>query len=85
MQEGIVNISFVEHSEHLSNEQTVNTPIKPQVTSYGSIDEEVSRVYSKRKEMDQKLCILFETVCKQAHYDFLIFLGLKMELLITWP
>jgi hypothetical protein len=24
-------------------------------------------------------------VCKQAHYDFLIFLGLKMELLITWP
>jgi hypothetical protein len=46
VQEGIVNISFVEHGEDL---QTVNTPFKPQVTSYGTIDEEVSRVYSKLK------------------------------------
>ncbi|GFG31126.1 hypothetical protein Cfor_12776, partial [Coptotermes formosanus] len=37
---GIVNISFVEHGEDLSNEPTVNTPIKPQVSSYGSIAEE---------------------------------------------
>jgi hypothetical protein len=49
VQGGIVNISFVEHGEDLSNEHTVNTPIKPQVSSYGSIAEEVSRLYSKFK------------------------------------
>jgi hypothetical protein len=49
VQEGIVNISFVEHGENLSNEPTVNTPIKPQVSSYGSIAEEVSKSYPKLK------------------------------------
>lgn len=57
MQEGIVNISFVEHSEDLSNEPIVNTPIKPQVSSYGSIAEEVSKSYSKLKGNGS------ETVC----------------------
>jgi solute carrier family 26 protein len=38
--EGIVNISFVEHGEDLLHKPTVNTPIKPQVSSYGSIAEE---------------------------------------------
>jgi hypothetical protein len=49
VQEGIVNISFVEHGEDLSNGPNVNTPIKPQVSSYGSIAEEVSILYSKLK------------------------------------
>jgi len=57
VQEGIVNISFVEHGEDLSNEPTVNTPIKPQVSSYGSIAEEVSKSYSKLKGIGS------ETVC----------------------
>jgi hypothetical protein len=64
VQEGIVNISFVEHGEDLSNEPTMNTPIKPQVSSYGSIAEEVNKSYSSWKEMDQKLCVSFETLHK---------------------
>ncbi|XP_069694459.1 prestin-like [Periplaneta americana] len=38
--EGIVNISFVEHSEG-ADAATPSSPIKPQVTSYGSIREEI--------------------------------------------
>jgi len=49
VQEGIVNISFVECGEDLSNEPTVNTPIKPRVSSYGSTAEEVNKSYSKLK------------------------------------
>lgn len=47
MQDGIVNISFVEHGEDLSHEPTANTSIKPQVSSYGSTAEEVGKSYSK--------------------------------------
>jgi hypothetical protein len=57
VQEGIVNISFVEHGEDLPNVPTVNTPIKPQVSSYGSIAEEVRKSYSKLKGNGS------ETVC----------------------
>jgi hypothetical protein len=57
VQEGIVNISFVEHGEDLTNEPIVNTPIKPQVSSYGSIAEEVSKSNSKLKGKGS------ETVC----------------------
>ncbi|XP_021939110.1 solute carrier family 26 member 10 isoform X2 [Zootermopsis nevadensis] len=38
--EGIVNISFVEHGEDSEHVPTVNTPIKPQVSSYGSFTDE---------------------------------------------
>lgn len=38
--EGIVNISFVEQSEDRIDEPSVNTPIRPQSSSYGSFTEE---------------------------------------------
>jgi hypothetical protein len=50
VQEGIVNISFVEQSEDHADEPTVNTPIRPQASSYGSFTEEVSPPTSKPKK-----------------------------------
>jgi hypothetical protein len=47
VQEGIVNISFVEQSEDHIDEPAVSTPIRPQASSYGSFTEEVSPLTSK--------------------------------------
>lgn len=41
IQDGIVNISFVEQSDDPTDEPAMNTPIKPQVSSYGSITDKV--------------------------------------------
>jgi hypothetical protein len=82
VQGGIVNISFVEHGEDLSNEPTVNTPIKPQVSSYGSIAEEVSRSHSNSKSnISETVCLIFNSAVNKRHYDFLISPALTMQLI----
>jgi hypothetical protein len=68
VQEGIVNISFVEHGEDISNEPTVNTPIKPQVSSYGSIAEEVSRPRSNlTSNISETVCIIVDSAINKRH------------------